>query len=97
MVTHPFHPWRGRAFELWAERYSWGRHWLLSRDEDGREVSVDVRWTNRAEIDAYVAVSAGRSTFRFEDLLRLATLVSDLSGSPTKDAKDADRKKMRFV
>ena len=52
----------------WGER----RAWFL--DDDGHFVSIPTGWTNLEPIDPYVAISAGRAAFRYQDLLALARL-----------------------
>jgi hypothetical protein len=78
-VTHPFHPLRGQEFELLEYRRSWGRECIECRDGEGRFLRLQISWTDAAgEIDPFVAISAGRSYFRVEDLLRLAALIEGL-------------------
>jgi len=48
------------------------------RDEGGHLVSIPVAWTDVIPLDPVVAVSAGRSPFRLEDLLELARLLAAL-------------------
>ena len=38
-------------------------------DEDARQFSLPVGWTDAAEPDAFVTMAAGRSPFRFTDLV----------------------------
>jgi hypothetical protein len=56
----------------WGER----RVWFL--DKDGHFVSIPSGWTNLEPIDPYVAISAGRAAFRYQDLLALARLTEVL-------------------
>ena len=49
---------------------------LYYRDPKGMLVSVPGHWTDRIPADPVVAVSAGRSPFRLEDLLELTRLVA---------------------
>ena len=44
-------------------------------DEQGRICEIPLSWTNLAAVDPFVILSAGRSWFRFEDLLELARLI----------------------
>lgn len=74
-LTHPFHPLRGREFELVEQRGSWGRNWLSFRDDEGHLVAVPSSWTDAQEPDPFVVLAAGRSCFRVDDLLRLAELI----------------------
>ncbi len=74
-VTHPFHPLRGRQLVSVDERWSWGKRWLYCNDDEGRLFCVPAQWTDWADPDPFVTVSAGRAYGRVEDLLRLAELV----------------------
>jgi hypothetical protein len=56
----------------WGER----RVWFL--DKDGYFASIPSGWTNLDPIDSYVAISAGRAAFRYQDLLALARLIEVL-------------------
>ena len=81
-VTHPFHPLRGREFEVLDERWSWGKEWLYCSDDDGRLFAVPAQWTDRAQPDPFVVVAAGRACSRMEDLVGLAELVVALRSAP---------------
>ena len=48
---------------------------MFCEGEDGRIESFPSSWTDFAAEDAFVKVSAGRSTFRVADLLKLAQYV----------------------
>jgi hypothetical protein len=78
-VTHPFHPWHGREFELVTCRRNWGEDRVYFHDGDGRLVSLPAGWTDAVGPDPFVVVSAGRSAFRTQDLIELAGLVRNLS------------------
>ncbi len=47
-------------------------------DGDGRQFSLPVGWTDAAEADAFVTIAAGRSAFRFADLVELRQLIDGL-------------------
>jgi Family of unknown function (DUF5372) len=79
-VTHPFHPWRGRGFVFIAARQSWGEDRVLFFDGDGVQRSLPRGWTDAADIDPFVALAAGRSPFRVQDLLELVGLIAGLHG-----------------
>lgn len=75
-VTHPFHPQSGQQFDLVAYRRSWGgRPAVDCLDTEDRLVTIPLAWTDAAEEDPFVVLSAGRAHFRIEDLLRLVSLV----------------------
>jgi hypothetical protein len=84
-VTHPFHPWSGREFVFVAVRQTWAEDRVFFLDEDGRQYSLPVGWTDAAGLDVFVTVAAGRCPFRVADLLALARLVEVCSPSPGDD------------
>jgi Family of unknown function (DUF5372) len=75
-VTHPFHPWCGREFVFVAVRQTWGEDRVFFFDGDAVLRSLPTGWTDVAVPDVFVAVAAGRSPFRVEDLVALAELVA---------------------
>jgi hypothetical protein len=74
-VTHPFHPWSGREFVFVAVRQTWGEDRVFFFADDGTQKSLPRAWTDAADVDPFVALAAGRSPFRVEDLLLLAELL----------------------
>ncbi|MGH9247223.1 MAG: DUF5372 family protein [Acidimicrobiales bacterium] len=84
-MTHPFHPWHGREFVFVALRQTWGEHRAFFLDDDGTLKSLPTAWTDAAAPDVFVAVAAGRSPFRAEDLVGLAELVARARGRGTED------------
>ena len=77
-VTHPFHPLFGRALDVVVRRHNWGEDRVYFRDGQGHLTSVPAGWTSAVAEDAFVAVAAGRSRFRVQDLVDLAALVVGL-------------------
>jgi hypothetical protein len=60
--------------------HTWGEHRVFFRKPgDQRIYSVPANWTDVEGPEAFVALSAGRSLFRVEDLLVLSALVQELS------------------
>ena len=78
-VTHPFHPLCGQEFDLIWYAYAWGEERVHYEAEDGRAVSLPASWTDILPPDPFVAISAGRSWFRVEDLVELVNLLRDMS------------------
>ena len=74
-VTHPFHPWSGREFVFVAVRQTWAEDRVFFLDEEARQHSLPVGWTDAAGPDVFVTVAAGRCPFKVADLLALARLV----------------------
>ena len=82
-VTHPFHPLRGREFVFLAVRQTWSEDRVFVLDENSRQCSFPVGWTDAVEPDVFVSFAAGRSPFRVDDLLALARLIDGLAGPGT--------------
>jgi hypothetical protein len=59
--------------------HTWGEHRMFFREPGQTQVcSLPATWTDVVAVGAFVALSAGRSYFRPEDLLQLASLQRDL-------------------
>ncbi len=52
---------------------------MFFHDGDGRQFSLPVGWTDAVDPDAFVTMAAGRSAFRFADLVELRRLIDGLS------------------
>jgi hypothetical protein len=77
-ITHPFHPLCGREFEAVTYRKNWGDERVYVRGPDDQLRSLPVAWTDRGMPSPFVVIAAGRSQFRFEDLLELSRLLEQL-------------------
>ncbi len=77
-MTHPFHPWSGRAFVFVAVRHTWGEDRVFFFDDGATQKSLPRGWTDLAEPDVFVSLAAGRCPFRLEDLLTLAEMIDGL-------------------
>jgi hypothetical protein len=77
-VTHPFHPLAGREFDLVVRKHNWAEDRVFFFAEDGQLRSIPAGFTDVDPPDPFVAISAGRSIFRVEDLLGLADLLDGL-------------------
>ena len=75
-VTHPFHPWRGRRFELINCERRWGQWRVFYVNEEGSLAYLPASWTDAAPKDPFVEQARGRAVARLEDLLKLAEMVS---------------------
>jgi Family of unknown function (DUF5372) len=56
-------------------RHNWGEDRVFFVDEEGTQCSLPRGWTDAADLDPFVALAAGRSALRVEDLLALVELV----------------------
>jgi hypothetical protein len=80
-VTHAFHPLFGHEFEIVHWYKAWSTERVSFEDETGTLRFIPVPWTSLKDVDPFTVVSAGRSLFRTDDLLRLADLVAELRRS----------------
>jgi hypothetical protein len=60
---------------LATRKQNWGEDRVMYFDAHGRLRSMPASWTSLAGEDAFAQVSAGRSWFRVDDLLKLAALL----------------------
>ena len=74
-ITHPFHPWRGRRFEVLEHRRQWGQWRVYYLTKTGRQAFFPASWTDLGSADPFVEQARGRAIARIEDLLELAKLV----------------------
>lgn len=56
-------------------RHNWGEDRVYYIDGEGRVRTIPACWTSVASIDPFVAIAAGRSFFRYEDLVKLVDLL----------------------
>jgi hypothetical protein len=84
-VIHPFHPWRGQAFELVAYKSAWGEDRVYFYNHEQQLIALPASWTDVIAIDPFVAVAEGRSLFRADDLWELAELVGRLQLKESSD------------
>lgn len=81
-MTHPFHPWAGRQFDLIGVRQTWGEDRVFFFEADGVQRSLPRAWTDAADVDPFVVVAAGRSALRVADLLALVELIVAIRTPP---------------
>ncbi len=77
-ITHPFHPLRGAEYELVTRKRTWGEDRVFYFDPKGKLKSLSVSLTDVVATDEFERISAGRSSFRVDDLLELRRLVDRL-------------------
>ena len=59
-------------------RRTWSEDRVFFFDQDGVQRSLPRAWTDAADVDPFVALAAGRSPFRVEDLVALGALIDGL-------------------
>jgi hypothetical protein len=74
-VTHPYHPWFDREFELITYKQAWGEDRVYFHDARERLVALPAVWTDVIPQDPVVVLGKGRSLFRAEDLWELVQLL----------------------
>jgi hypothetical protein len=77
----------GREFELVEYRTAWGEDKVFFVGDDGSVKACPATWTDILPADPFAVISAGKSLFRVNDLLRLASLIEHLD-SGVKEKKD---------
>jgi hypothetical protein len=88
-VTHPFHPLAGKVFDIVDRRCFDGGEYVYLEIRPGVVQGVPVAWTSLGATDPFIAMAAGRSTFRVDALLRLAEIVSELGEQLTGERAEA--------
>jgi len=91
-ITHPFHPCCGSEFKV--EYYNCSQHedWVLSRDKNGKKITFPAYWTSLIPPDPFAVISAGRSLFLLEDLIKLVDYVKHLDGPEKHQCKNNNNK-----
>jgi len=59
-------------------RKNWGEERVYFHNAEGQLQSILASCTDAEDIDPFVAIAAGRSFFRYEDLIQLADLLEKL-------------------
>jgi hypothetical protein len=80
-VTHPFHPLYQQEYKLIDVLHLWGLKRVYYYDVHGKRKSIPVSWTSLQSPDPFVICAQGRSPFRVQDLLELASLLKKVSSS----------------
>jgi Family of unknown function (DUF5372) len=70
-----------------AVRQTWSEQRVFFLDEDGTQRSLPAGWTDAVAADVFVAMAAGRSPFRVEDLVGLAELIDRFRAASDRDCK----------
>jgi hypothetical protein len=69
----------GRTFRLIDRRQTWGEHRVYFHDDAGELARLPLQWTDVEPDEATIVVGAGRAHFRYDDLCRLADLLTRLT------------------
>ena len=81
MITHPFHPLRGRTVRIY-DRVSGSRRaivrYFVDRPAGAVLASIPISWTSLRHVDDFERVSSGRSLLRSDDLVELREVVDSM-------------------
>jgi len=77
-ITHPFIPQYQNEYVFVDRRLNWGEDRVVYFDKNGDVTTVLTSWTDVAEPDLFVLQSAGRSNFRYADLVEISKLLKYL-------------------
>ena len=77
-IIHPFIPQYNNEYEFVDRRQTWGQDRVVYFDKNRDAATILTSWTDIAETDIFVDQSAGRSHFRYVDLVELAKLLKYL-------------------
>jgi hypothetical protein len=69
-------------------RQTWGEDRVYFHDDSGQLARLPLQWTDVVPDDPTVLVGAGRAHFRYDDLCRLADLLTRLDTTPTLERAD---------
>ena len=84
VIRHPFHPLRGRRFEVLKKRRVAGVDTLIVREAEFGSIGISREWTDWAEPSMYEGLSCTPRRFEAESLFQLVTLVELLMGRGEK-------------
>jgi len=63
-----------------AYRKSWRREYVDCHHHNQQQLSILLDWTDAAEPDPFIVLAAGRTYFKFANLLALAQMIDRLNG-----------------
>ena len=81
----PFHPLRGKQFDLVEHRCIYAESYLFFYDPFGRLLQIPAVWTDFLKTDAFVEAAVGRSPLPAGSLLELAELLKQLRKERSDD------------
>ena len=92
-IVHPFHPLRGRRFEVLKKRRIAGVDTLILRELERGTLSIPREWTDWADPSPYDALTRPPQRFVAEYLFELVALLDALPASrPSSPGKDTKKR-----
>ncbi|MDP3012363.1 MAG: DUF5372 family protein [Candidatus Hydromicrobium sp.] len=86
-ITHPFIPQYKREYVFIDRRLIWGEDRVVYFDENNDVATVLSSWTDVIEPDMFAMQSAGRSNFRYPDLVELSKILKYLKNQINNGVK----------
>jgi Family of unknown function (DUF5372) len=78
-ITHPFHPLKGKQFELVEYRCIFTERYVYFHDDCGQLREIPAAWTDFVKADVFVEIASSRSPLHAGTLLELADLVERMA------------------
>ena len=92
-ISHPFHPLRGRRFEVLKERRVAGIDTLILREVERGSFSVPREWTDWADVSPYNSLALPPRRLAAECLFELVALLDAVTASsPSAPGKDPQKR-----
>ena len=90
-ISHPFHPLRGRRFEVLKKRRIAGVDTLILRELERGTLSIPRAWTDWADPTPYDSVSLTPHRLAADSLFELVALLDALRPAPPPPEKDPQK------
>ncbi len=92
-ISHPFHPLRGRRFEVLKKRRIAGVDTLILRELERGTLSIPREWTDWADPTPYDALTRPPHRLAADSLFELVALLDALAASrPSSPGKDTKKR-----
>jgi hypothetical protein len=91
-IVHPFHPLRGRRFEVLKKRRIAGVDALILRELERGTLSIPRAWTDWADPTPYDALTRPPQRFAAECLFELVALLEALAASRPSSPENTTKK-----
>jgi hypothetical protein len=91
-ISHPFHPLRGRRFEVLKKRRVAGVDTLILRELERGTFSVPREWTDWADPSPYDSLTLPPHRLAADSLFELVALLDALRPTPPPPGKDLQKR-----
>lgn len=76
-ITHPFHPFTGREFDVVTWRHNWSEDRVYFLDDEEKLRSLPSQWTSLVPEDPAMTMGVASAHFRLAELLELISLLRE--------------------